>query len=300
MCVEVTERALAHAGKEEVLLVGGVGANRRLQEMLATMCRERGARFFVPEQRYLGDNGAMIAYTGKLMLDHGISIPVGDSRILPCYRADEVEVTWREPGEGIVPRGPGARTTGTARGAEAVVTLGEERVEKRRLPKAYRVPPLDRRLIAERTRAEARLIAAARKAGVPTPIIREITADTIVMERIAGPLLKESMIPEHLREAGRMVGCLHRAGIIHGDLTTSNMVVLGDRIALIDFGLSVVSDEVESRGVDLHVLFQTLRSTRADHALLRSAFLEGYRENFPEADQVLAREQEIEKRGRYL
>ena len=97
-----------------------------------------------------------------------------------------------------------------------------------------------------------------------------------------------------------MVGRLHRAGIIHGDLTTSNMVVLGDRISLIDFGLSVVSDEVESRGVDLHVLFQTLRSTRADHALLRSAFLEGYRETFPEADQVLAREQEIEKRGRYL
>ncbi|MDD1660463.1 MAG: Kae1-associated kinase Bud32, partial [Methanomicrobiales archaeon] len=234
------------------------------------------------------------------MLDHGISLPVDQSRIIPGYRADDVEVTWREPGEGIVPRGPGARDTGIARGAEAVVTLGEDRVEKRRLSKAYRVPPLDRRLIAERTRAEARLISAARRAGVPTPILQEITADTIVMERITGPLLKEAMTPEHLQEAGRMVGRLHRAGIIHGDLTTSNMIVSGDRIALIDFGLSAVSEEVEARGVDLHVLFQTLRSTTAEHALLRAAFLEGYREMLPGADEVLAREQEIEKRGRYL
>jgi N6-L-threonylcarbamoyladenine synthase/protein kinase Bud32 len=300
MCVEVTERALAHAGKEEVLLVGGVGANRRLQEMLATMCRDRGARFFVPEQRYLGDNGAMIAYTGKLMLDHGISLPVDESRIIPGYRADEVEVTWREPGEGVVPRGPADRTTGIARGAEAVVTLGEDRVEKRRTSKAYRVAPLDRRLIAERTRAEARLISAARRAGVPTPILQEVTADTLVMERIPGPLLKEAMTPEHLREAGRMVGRLHRAGIIHGDLTTSNMIVKGDRIALIDFGLSAVSEEVEARGVDLHVLFQTLRSMTAEHELLRSSFLEGYREMLPGADEVVEREQEIERRGRYL
>jgi len=120
------------------------------------------------------------------------------------------------------------------------------------------------------------------------------------MERIAGPLLKESMTPEHLREAGRMVGRLHRAGIIHGDLTTSNMIISGDRIALFDFGLSAVSEEIEARGVDLHVLFQTLRSTTADHALLRSAFLDGYRETFPAADEVREREQEIEKRGRYL
>ncbi|WP_343241569.1 bifunctional N(6)-L-threonylcarbamoyladenine synthase/serine/threonine protein kinase, partial [Methanoculleus sp. UBA312] len=70
MCVEVTERALAHAGKDEVLLVGGVGANARLQEMLRIMCEERGATFAVPERTFLGDNGAMIAYTGKVMLEH--------------------------------------------------------------------------------------------------------------------------------------------------------------------------------------------------------------------------------------
>ena len=80
MCVEVTERAMSLAGKDEVLLVGGVGANRRLQEMLRMMCEDRGAQFYVPEQKYLGDNGAMIAYTGKLMLESGLSLPLESSR----------------------------------------------------------------------------------------------------------------------------------------------------------------------------------------------------------------------------
>ena len=95
MCVEVTERAMSLAGKNEVLLVGGVGANRRLQEMLRIMCEERGAEFFVPEQKYLGDNGAMIAYTGKLMLESGLSLPVESSQVNPSFRSDEVEVTWK-------------------------------------------------------------------------------------------------------------------------------------------------------------------------------------------------------------
>jgi N6-L-threonylcarbamoyladenine synthase/protein kinase Bud32 len=90
MCVEVTERAMSLAGKDEVLLVGGVGANRRLQEMLRIMCKDRGAQFHVPEQKYLGDNGAMIAYTGKLMLESGLSLPIESSQIKPSFRADNV------------------------------------------------------------------------------------------------------------------------------------------------------------------------------------------------------------------
>ncbi len=95
MCVEVTERAMSLAGKDEVLLVGGVGANRRLQEMLRMMCEDRGAHFYVPEQKYLGDNGAMIAYTGKLMLESGSSLPIESSQIKPSFRSDDVEVTWK-------------------------------------------------------------------------------------------------------------------------------------------------------------------------------------------------------------
>ena len=95
MLVEVTERAVAHTGKSEVLLAGGVGANARLREMLKTMCEDRSIEFYVPEKRFLGDNGAMIAYLGLLMHRAGYSTPVPDSRVNPNFRPDDVEVIWR-------------------------------------------------------------------------------------------------------------------------------------------------------------------------------------------------------------
>jgi len=300
MCTEVTERALAHTGKDEALLVGGVGANSRLQEMLSQMCTDRGAVLYVPEQRYLGDNGAMIAYTGKIMLESGYSVPPRESYVNPSYRSDQVEVTWRydNPGERIR-TGSLDEMTRTS-GAEADVLLGKKFVHKRRVRKAYRQPELDARLISERTRAEARLIASARRAGIPTPVILEITGDTIRMERIFGSLMKDTLRKEHLEEAGRTVGSLHRSGIVHGDLTTNNMVMRDGRCVLIDFGLSGVSSDLEARGVDLHVLFQTLESTTDRFPELKEAFRKGYEEVFDNAAEILAREREIEKRGRYL
>ncbi len=299
MCVEVTERALAHSGKDEVLLVGGVGANARLAEMLETMASDRGATFYVPERQFLGDNGGMIAYTGKIMLEHGISTPVNRSHINPSFRSDQVDVTWRvDPPEAdpfVV-----KNEVMTAVGAEAVVSIGEKEVIKTRCSKNYRVGPLDRRLIYERTRSEARLIAMARKAGVPTPVIRDVTENALVLERIQGPMLKEVLTPEMAREAGITVGRLHGAGIIHGDLTTSNILVRNNRCVLIDFGLSHVSSEVEPRGVDIHVFFQTLESTVENHEELRSWFIRGYESEFPQADEALIREKEILGRGRYL
>ncbi len=302
MCVEVTERALSLTGKDEVLLVGGVGANRRLQEMLRTMCEDRGARFYVPEKKYLGDNGAMIAYTGKLMLESGVSLPVTSSQVNPSFRSDEVEVTWKH--ETVPYSHKVSPTEGSSRrGAEAVITFGNGTAEKRRLLKRYRVPALDRGLITERTRAEARLIQAARKGGVPTPVIQDITRDTIVMETIRGTLLTNEMTGENLVEAGRMVGRLHTAGLVHGDLTTGNMIIRENdrRCVLIDFGLAQATQEIEQRGVDIHVLCQTLESTcPARYGALRAAFERGYGETFAGAPDVIAREHEIQKRGRYL
>jgi len=88
MLAEVTERAMAHTDKEEVLLVGGVAANMRLQEMLRTMCDERGAKFFVVPREYSGDNGSMIAVTGLL---HNKPILVEQSSIRQKWRVDDVE-----------------------------------------------------------------------------------------------------------------------------------------------------------------------------------------------------------------
>lgn len=139
MCVEVTERALSLTGKCEVLLVGGVGANARLQEMLKTMCEERDAQFFVPERKYLGDNGAMIAYTGKLMLESGQSSAIEKSQVNPSFRSDEVEVTWKH--EVVCDADPGKISSdGQKRGAEAVVSFRNGRAIKQRLTKRYPGP----------------------------------------------------------------------------------------------------------------------------------------------------------------
>jgi universal protein Kae1 len=94
MLTEVTERALAHCEKEGVLLVGGVGANRRLATMVETMCKGRGARFAVPEIKVLKDNGIMIAYTGLLQLSAGKILSIEASKVIPDYRPDEVDIVW--------------------------------------------------------------------------------------------------------------------------------------------------------------------------------------------------------------
>lgn len=103
MLVEVAERAMAHTGKKELVLGGGVACNSRLQEMCKIMCLERGAKFFCPERQFLVDNAGMIAYTGELMLKGSkdkkkIKVETKDFDnldIKPRERTDMVEVTWK-------------------------------------------------------------------------------------------------------------------------------------------------------------------------------------------------------------
>jgi glycoprotease/Kae1 family metallohydrolase len=95
MLVEAAERAMAHTGKNELVLGGGVGCNARLQEMCRIMCQERGAKFFCPERSLLVDNAGMIAYTGEIMLDAGIKEDAEKVDIFPRERTDDVIVTWR-------------------------------------------------------------------------------------------------------------------------------------------------------------------------------------------------------------
>jgi N6-L-threonylcarbamoyladenine synthase len=96
MLVEITERAMAHVGSPDVLIVGGVGCNERLQEMARVMCAERGGRLFATDERYCIDNGAMIAFTGGLAFERGVRTAVGESRCTQRFRTDEVEAVWRQ------------------------------------------------------------------------------------------------------------------------------------------------------------------------------------------------------------
>jgi len=99
---------------------------------------------------------------------------------------------------------------------------------------------------------------------------------------------------------GETVGKLHRGGIVHGDLTTSNMILTRGKICLIDFGLSFYEKIVEAQGVDVHVYFQTLESTHDQPEELMEAFVAGYTRAYPQAEAVLQRVKEIKARGRYL
>ena len=198
------------------------------------------------------------------------------------------------------------------RGAEAELLrtefLGRPAVEKFRRPKAYRLGPLDDDLRRSRVRTEARLMAEARGSGVAVPILYDIDVveNKIVMEFIEGPTVKEVLdsggpaAMKAAREIGRIAGRLHRAGIVHGDLTTSNMILRDGRIVMIDFSLGGKDDRAEARGVDLHLLKEALVSAHARAMTYYREALRGYREIFGNAaDEVIAKVKEIESRGRY-
>lgn len=95
MLVETTERAMAHCASQEVLIVGGVGCNLRLQEMMGIMCAERGAKLYATDERFCIDNGAMIAQAGYNMFQSGSVTKWDETTVTQRYRTDEVEVTWR-------------------------------------------------------------------------------------------------------------------------------------------------------------------------------------------------------------
>jgi N6-L-threonylcarbamoyladenine synthase/N6-L-threonylcarbamoyladenine synthase/protein kinase Bud32 len=95
MLAEVTERAMAHIGKDEVLMGGGVAQNSRLRGMISSMANARNAEMFVPQPRLCIDNGAMIAWLGHLMYDSGVRMTMDDTKVEQKFRTDEVDVTWR-------------------------------------------------------------------------------------------------------------------------------------------------------------------------------------------------------------
>ncbi|XP_045767062.1 probable tRNA N6-adenosine threonylcarbamoyltransferase [Maniola jurtina] len=96
MLVEITERAMAHCASDEVLIVGGVGCNERLQEMMGVMCSERNAKIFATDERFCIDNGVMIAHAGALAHAAGTRMEFKDATITQRYRTDDVLVTWRD------------------------------------------------------------------------------------------------------------------------------------------------------------------------------------------------------------
>jgi len=203
------------------------------------------------------------------------------------------------------------------KGAEASLYLAdwhEKRVViKARLPKKYRPAELDEKIRGYRTAHEPQLMHEAKQAGVPTPTIFlvDVKNAAITMEFVEGKQVKQLLgnVTKKKRqelcvEIGELIGKLHRHGVIHGDLTTSNIIVNGEgKIFLVDFGLGEKNSEVEARGVDLHLMKRALQSTHYQFAEeCFEAVMSGYAAvlGAEDAGKVFEKIREIEQRGRYV
>ncbi len=198
------------------------------------------------------------------------------------------------------------------RGAEAELYLdelwGRKVIHKHRVPKGYRIPELDTRLRTMRTKREAKLLVDARQAGVNTPTIFDIDIDEakITMQYIDGNVVKYVLLGletderhDLVRKIGKRIARLHSNGIVHGDLTTSNMILKDGEIYFIDFSLGAKTEELEAMGVDLHLLKEVWQSSHYEIMDDFYILLESYASNHARGREVLARMEEIEKRGRY-
>lgn len=189
--------------------------------------------------------------------------------------------------------------------------FGIPAVSKVRIKKNYRRKELDEWIRSHRTLREAHLMSKARSNDVAIPVIFLVDPlrGEIIMEQILGRRLKEEMevisrakLEEVFSTIGSMVGRLHRDGIIHGDLTTSNMLLNEGTIYLIDFGLSIQSRRLEDMGMDLRLLKGVLSSAHSH--VFRQAYkflIKGYQRSAGSktTDHVLQVVAQIEKRGRY-
>ncbi len=194
------------------------------------------------------------------------------------------------------------------RGAEAKIYNDRKTVTKLRLHKGYRIKEIDNPLIKYRTRREARILDKLGKNSVNSPKLISVDEDkgVIVMEFICGRKLKDTLnernFKELMRKAGDLIAKIHKLNIIHDDLTTSNFLVDdSEKVYLIDFGLSFVSQKIEDKAVDLHLFKRALESKHSqiwEQAF--NSFLKEYSKNYEEADEVIKRlNEKVERRGRY-
>ena len=192
-----------------------------------------------------------------------------------------------------------------AKGAEATILKRKNTIIKDRIPKSYRNPEIDKKLRKTRTKAETKLLAKAIEI-IPSPkVIFSDNTQKIEMQYIPGKKLSDFLEKLDYKKICKLIGLniakLHDAGIIHGDLTTSNMIwnEKSKKVFFIDFGLGFHSDRIEDKAVDLHLIKQALEARHS--RIFKKAFskiLEGYKtsKNF---SMTMKQLEKVERRGRY-
>jgi TP53 regulating kinase-like protein len=197
------------------------------------------------------------------------------------------------------------------KGAEADIylTLWNEKksILKMREKKDYRNPILDRRIREQRTIREASIISDVKSFGVCSPLVYYVDAKMckIFMQYIEGKLvrdLSDLKVIKTCNEIGKIVGMMHKNGIMHGDLTTSNFLFLNNKVVVIDFGLAQRTDKIEDHAIDLRLFKEILNSAHA-HIMEKAwtEFLSGYKKMVGSSrhNRVLSQVAVIESRGRY-
>lgn len=198
------------------------------------------------------------------------------------------------------------------RGAEAelyqTTFLGLPAVLKKRIVKRYRHPTIDQSLRTSRLRTEARLLQEARRIGLRVPLIYDLDPEEnhLVLEHVRGPRFKEHFAragpKERLRlarELGAAVALLHRHDLVHGDLTTSNILLTPQGLCFLDLSMGERSEELEAKGVDLHLLIEAFHSAHPECGRELDAALSSYRRAYRDGARVIAKAEEIARRGRY-
>jgi len=196
-------------------------------------------------------------------------------------------------------------------GAEAEIHLsswmGKKVIQKRRITKTYRLEEIDEKLRRSRTKKEAQLMIDARRSGISVPVIYDIDINQyqIIMEYLDAPRVKDVLDELTMMEQkslcvtiGKEIAKLHRYGLIHGDITTSNLVLSKERVYFIDFGLGEKCCEDEARGVDLHLLMEAFSATHRNPQCFEWV-MQGYRKAFGDASMIEKKIEDIGKRGRY-
>ena len=197
------------------------------------------------------------------------------------------------------------------KGAEADIYTGtwknSKALFKSRKIKTYRNSSLDSKIRKQRTIKESQMLSQVKSFGIPTPLVYFVNLEKsmIVMQEIPGkPVhdLPESKIIEISKQIGKLVGLLHKNGVMHGDLTTSNFILFKNTIYMIDFGLSQNSIKPEDHAVDLRLIKEILNSA---HAKIMEPswknFLNGYKSvvGITYQTKIVKLVSEIESRGRY-
>jgi TP53 regulating kinase-like protein len=193
-----------------------------------------------------------------------------------------------------------------ATGAEAEILQDGNSIVKKRIKKSYRLPEIDIKLRKFRTRREAKLIEDLNRINFPSPKLLELSEknNEIKMEFLKGKLLKNILNKNNCaklcKELGEKIGALHKNNIIHGDLTTSNMIYFKNKIYFIDFGLSFYSAKIEDKAVDLHLCKQALQSKHSKiWEKCFKAVMQGYNKVNTDSKLIYDRLNIVEQRGRY-